>query len=200
MSGDPQSTLARHADVHLDVGVNREACPLDLVPTASTTAALAMGDALAVACYERKGLSPQEFALYHPGGRLGRKVLEVRQILHEGENLPSVPSTASVAEAVREMSAKKLGMTCVVDDLGRLAGILTDGDLRRSLLTFERPMEGGVARAMTAHPVTIGPDALATEALRVMEERKITAIPVVDGELRLVGVVHIHDLWRTELF
>jgi len=200
MSGDPQSTLARHADVHLDVGVNREACPLDLVPTASTTAALAMGDALAVACYERKGLSPQEFALYHPGGRLGRKVLEVRQIQHEGENLPSVASTASLAEAVREMSAKKLGMTCVVDDAGRLAGILTDGDLRRRLLTFERPMEGGVASAMTERPVTIGPGALASEALRVMEERKITAIPVVDGERRLVGVVHIHDLWRTELF
>jgi arabinose-5-phosphate isomerase len=200
MSGNPQSTLARHADAHLDVGVDREACPLDLVPTASTTAAMAMGDALAVACYESRGLSPQEFALYHPGGRLGRKVLEVRHLQHEGTSLPAVPVTASVAAAVLEVSAKKLGMTCVVDLDGRLAGILTDGDLRRRLLQVERPLDGGIADAMTREPVTIGPDALATEALRIMEERKITSIPVVDGDRKLLGVVQIHDLWRTELF
>lgn len=200
MSGDPHSTLARHADVHLNAGVDREACPLDLVPTASTTAAMAMGDALAVACYESKGLSPAQFALYHPGGRLGRKVLEVKHVLHGGDDLPSVPATASVAEAVAEMSAKKLGMTCVDDGHGRLVGILTDGDLRRRLLRVERPLDGGVADAMTEGPVTIGPAALATEALRIMEERKITSIPVVDESGRLLGVVQIHDLWRTELF
>ena len=200
MSGDARSTLARHADVHLQVGVDREACPLDLVPTASTTAAMAMGDALAVACYESRGLSPQQYALYHPGGRLGRRVLEVRQLQHEGSSLPSVPVTASFADAVREISAKKLGMTCVVDDAGRLAGILTDGDIRRRVLSVTRPLEGGIADAMIRQPVTIGPDALATEALRIMEEKKITSIPVVDGDRKLLGVVQIHDLWRTELF
>jgi arabinose-5-phosphate isomerase len=200
LSGGPSSTLARHADVHLDVAVDREACPLDLVPTASTTAALAMGDALAVACYERRGLSPREFALYHPGGRLGRKLIEVGQVMHAGEHLPSVGVEASVAEAVREMSAKQLGMTCVVDGAGRLVGILTDGDLRRRLLKVDRPMEGGVADALTPRPTTIAPEALATEALRIMEERKITSIPVVAREGRLMGVVQIHDLWRTELF
>jgi arabinose-5-phosphate isomerase len=159
-----------------------------------------MGDALAVACYERRGLSPREFALYHPGGRLGRKLIEVGQVMHAGERLPAVGVEASVAEAVREMSAKQLGMTCVVDGTGRLVGILTDGDLRRRLLKVERPMEGGVADALTPRPTTIGPGALATEALRIMEERKITSIPVVADEGRLMGVVQIHDLWRTELF
>ena len=200
MSGAARSTLARHADVHLLVGVDREACPLDLVPTASTTAAMAMGDALAVACYESRGLSPQQYALYHPGGRLGRRVLEVRQLQHEGNSLPSVPDTASFADALHEISAKKLGMTCVVDGAGRLAGILTDGDIRRRMLSVPKPLEGGVADAMIRQPITIGPDALATEALRIMEEKKITSIPVVDGDRKLLGVVQIHDLWRTELF
>jgi arabinose-5-phosphate isomerase len=200
LSGNPASTLAREADVHLDVAVDREACPLDLVPTASTTAALAMGDALAVACYERRGFTASDFARYHPGGRLGRKLLRVAELMHTGPGLPAVPDTHSMRETVQEMSAKRLGMTCVVDADGRLVGVVTDGDLRRLVLRSDRPLEGVVRDAMTTTPTTIESDALATEALRLMEERKITSLPVVDGERRLLGVIQIHDLWRTELF
>jgi arabinose-5-phosphate isomerase len=200
LTGDPRSTLARFADAHLDVSVAREACSLDLAPTASTTAALAMGDALAVAVYEQRGFSPSEFARFHPGGRLGRRLLQVRERMHRGPDLPAVPEEASLDEAVREMSAKGLGMTCVVDGGGALAGILTDGDLRRRMLRHPRPLEGGVAEAMTREPMTIAPDALATEALRRMEERKITSLPVVEPGGGLVGVIQIHDLWRTEMF
>ena len=200
ISGTPGSTLARHADVHLDVSVDREACPLDLVPTASTTAALAMGDALAVACYERRGMSRREFAERHPGGLLARRALEVVNLMHRGDDLPRVPADAPIADAVREMSAKRLGMTCVVDGEGRLVGVLTDGDLRRRLLRVDQPLQGSVAEAMTATPATIAPDALAGEALRILEQRKITSIPVVDDRRVLLGVIQIHDLWRTELF
>lgn len=201
MSGNPASTLARHADVHLYVGVAEEACSLDLVPTASTTAALAMGDALAVTCYERRGFSAGDFARYHPGGHLGRRLLQVAELMHTGEGVPAVGRTASMQETVEEMSAKRLGMTCVVEDGDRrLVGVLTDGDLRRLMLRVERPLEGTAGEAMTRTPATIVPEALATEALRMMEEKKITSLPVVDAERRLVGVIQIHDLWRTELF
>jgi arabinose-5-phosphate isomerase len=200
MSGDPASTLARFADVHLWVGVDREACPLDLVPTASTTAALALGDALAVAVYERRGFSPQDFARVHPGGRLGRRLVQVGQLMHRGDGLPSVREDAGMAEAVETMSAKRLGMTCVVDASGRLVGVLTDGDLRRRMLAVPRPLEGRVGEAMSRRPATIPADALAVEALRAMEERRITSLPVVDPAGLLLGVVQIHDLWRTELF
>jgi len=199
-TGHPESTLARHADVNVDVSVAREACALDLAPTASTTAALAMGDALAVACYERRGFTAKDFAHRHPGGRLGRKVTEVRELMRQGDAVPSVLSSASMADAVHEMSAKGLGMTCVVDPDNRLVGILTDGDLRRLMLHAERPLQGQVSQAMTAHPVTIAPEALAGEALRLLEDRKITALAVADANRRLVGVLQIHDLWRTQLF
>jgi arabinose-5-phosphate isomerase len=200
LTGRADSTLARHADVTLDVGVDKEACSLDLLPTASTTAALAMGDALAVACYERRGFTAEEFARFHPGGRLGREVTLVRALMHAGADLPRVAERASLREAVEEMSAKRLGMTCIVDDGGRLVGILTDGDLRRRMLRAARPLDGPVAEAMVASPQTIAPDALASEALRSMEARKITSLPVVEQGSLLVGVIQIHDLWRTELF
>ena len=200
MTGRPGSTLARYADVALDVSVPREACALDLAPTASTTAALAMGDALAVACYEARGFTAKDFARIHPAGRLGRKLVEVTELMHRGEGLPSVRDTAKLDEAVREMSAKRLGMTCVVDASGRLVGVMTDGDLRRRLLATERPLAGSVADAMTKSPVTIPPDALAGEALRILEERKITSLAVVEPGGKLVGVLQIHDLWRTQLF
>jgi arabinose-5-phosphate isomerase len=200
LTGRPGSTLARHADVALDVSVPREACALDLAPTASTTAALAMGDALAVACYEGRGFTAKDFARVHPAGRLGRKLVEVRELMHAGDDLPQVADTATLAEAVREISAKRLGMTCVVDGSGRLVGVLTDGDLRRRLLRTDRPLAGGVAEAMTTSPVTIAPDALAGEALRILEERKITSLAVVEPDRRLAGVLQIHDLWRTQLF
>ena len=200
LTGRPSSTLARYADMHVDVAVEREACALDLAPTASTTAALAMGDALAVACYERRGFTATDFAQRHPGGRLGRKVTVVSELMRQGDDVPRVSASASMADAVHEMSAKGLGMTCVVDDAGRLAGILTDGDLRRRMLTAERPLDGPVTLAMTAKPVTIAPDALAGEALRILETRKITSLAVAGADRKLVGVLQIHDLWRTQLF
>ena len=199
-TGKRDSTLARYADVNVDVSVAREACALDLAPTASTTASLAMGDALAVACYERRGFTAKDFARTHPGGRLGRKITAVRELMRQGDAVPRVAPGASMADAVREMSAKGLGMTCVVDAGGRLAGILTDGDLRRRMLQSGQPLDGAVSSAMTATPVTIGPDALAGDALRVLEDRKITALAVTEDGGRLVGVLQIHDLWRTQLF
>ena len=200
LSGDPRSTLARLSDVHLDVGVDKEACSLDLLPTASTTASLAMGDALAVACYEQRGFSPEEFARFHPGGRLGRKLLRVRELMHTGDGVPRVADSTQMADTVRELNDKKLGMVCVVDDADRLTGILTDGDLRRRTLERSDPLSGNAADAMIRAPSTIGPDALATEALHVMEEKKITSLPVLDESGKLLGVIQVHDLWRTELF
>jgi arabinose-5-phosphate isomerase len=200
LSGDPRSTLARHSDVHLNVGVSREACSMDLVPTASTTASMAMGDALAVACYEQRGFSAGDFARYHPGGRLGRKLLQVHELMHVDEHVPAVAEHAPMTEVVREMSDKGLGMTCVLDDRGHLVGVITDGDLRRLILRSGQPMEQTAADVMTRTPLTIDADALATEALRVMEERKITSLAVVAGDGRPTGVIQIHDLWRTELF
>ncbi len=200
MSGGPESTLARHADVHLDVGVRREAGSLEFVPTASTTAALAMGDALAVACYERRGFSAGDFVRYHPGGNLARKLLTIAEVMHSGDALPAVSLSTLLKETIRVMSEKRLGMTCVLNDERRLAGVVTDGDLRRFMLRAERPLEGTAGDAMTRSPVTLGPGGLATEALRLMEERRITSLPVVDEERRVLGVVHLHDLWRTQLF
>jgi arabinose-5-phosphate isomerase len=200
LTGRPDSTLARHADAHIDVAVAREACALDLAPTASTTASLAMGDALAVACYERRGFTKTDFARRHPGGRLGRKIMEVRELMRQGDAVPRVLPTAPMADAVKEMSAKGLGMTCVVDTDSRLIGILTDGDLRRRMLRSDRPLDGPVSSAMTTSPVTIAPEALAGEALRILEDRKITSLAVADAGGRLVGVLQIHDLWRTQLF
>jgi arabinose-5-phosphate isomerase len=159
-----------------------------------------MGDALAVACYEGRGFTAKDFARIHPAGRLGRKLIEVRELMHTGDDLPRVADTATLADAVREISAKRLGMTCVVDGAGRLVGVLTDGDLRRRLLRTERPLAGSVVEAMTTSPVTIAPDDLAGEALRILEERKITSLAVVEPDRRLAGVLQIHDLWRTQLF
>jgi arabinose-5-phosphate isomerase len=200
LTGDERSTLARFADVHLYVGVDREACGMDLVPTASTTAALAMGDALALAVFEYRGFSQQDFARFHPGGRLGRKLQQVGDLMHRGEGVPTVLESVDIRLAVEEMDAKKLGMTCVVDSRGRLRGILTDGDLRRRMLRTAEPLSGTAADAMTPSPITIDAEAVASEALKLMEERKITSLPVVGPDRRLTGVIQIHDLWRTELF
>ncbi len=200
MSGAPGSTLAARADAHIPVVVDTEACPLDLVPTASTTAMLAMGDALAVTCYERRGFTASDFARFHPGGRLGRRLVQVDQLMHAGASLPSAKVGADVRTAVEEMNAKGLGVVCLLDDDGRLAGILTDGDVRRLVLRSDRPLATQVRDAMTPDPSTMAPGALAAEALAVMETKKITSLPVVDDDRKLLGVVQIHDLWRTELF
>jgi arabinose-5-phosphate isomerase len=200
MTGNPESTLARHADIHLKVAIDQEACPLDLAPTASTTATLALGDALAMALLEAKGFSREDFARLHPGGGLGRKLLKVHEIMHRGEELPRVLPGASMRDAIYEMSRKRLGVTAVVDDDGRLVGCITDGDLRRLLASDEELLRRTAGERMTASPLTIEGDEPASAALHVMEERRITSLFVCTPEARLEGVVHLHDLWGLELF
>jgi arabinose-5-phosphate isomerase len=196
--GSVDSTLAHEADVVLHVGIEEEACPLGLAPTASTTAALALGDALAMALLQERGFGPEEFAGFHPRGSLGRKLLRVATVMHTGDQLPQVSSTAALREAVAEMSAKGLGMTVVRTDAGGVAGVLTDGDVRR-LMQREASLDLEVAGVMTANPACVDPDALATEALRILEEKRITCLAVTDDAGMLVGVVHLHDLWRTQM-
>jgi len=200
LTGTRDSTLARHASISLDVGIEREASPLGLVPTASTTAALAMGDALAMALVERRGFTLDDFARIHPGGRLGRKVLTAGHLMHAGDALPMVRLGSPLRDAIRVMSDKRLGMTCVAAAGGTLAGIVTDGDLRRALAGGRDLLALKVDDVMTAKPVTIGRQELAAGALRLMEARKITALVVTDPGGRIEGVLHIHDLWRTQLF
>lgn len=200
LTGVRESPLGRHAVACLDVGIEREASPLGLVPTASTTAALAMGDALAMAVMERRGFTLDDFARNHPGGRLGRRLLTVGHLMHTGDAVPSVASGTRLAEAARTMSDKRLGMTCVVDRDGALVGVVTDGDLRRSLLRSGDPRQARVDDAMTPGPATITRQELAAEALRLMESRRITSLVVVGPERRVEGVLHLHDLWRTQLF
>ncbi len=199
LTGNPASNLAQTADVHLDVSIAREACPLGLAPTASTTAALAMGDALAMALVERRGFTVEDFAVLHPGGRLGRKLLRVEDAMHAGEQVPRVAPGAPMREVLFEMTRKRLGMTTVVDGAGSLRGVISDGDLRRLMerhgnAVFDR----SAADCMTREPVTIGSRELATQALNLMEARRITALVVVEAG-RVCGVVHLHDLWQTEL-
>jgi arabinose-5-phosphate isomerase len=198
--GDPRSTLGREADVTLEAAVEKEACPLGLIPTASTTAALAVGDALAMALLEERGLSADDLAVHHPRGNLGRQLLRVHHVMHTAEGIPGVPTSATMNDVLTEMSAKGLGMTLVLDDEGRLEGVITDGDLRRLI---EEEGESALRRAaadwMTRDPVCTRADALATEALRLLEESRITSLPVIDEERRPRGVVHLHDLWRTEM-
>jgi arabinose-5-phosphate isomerase len=200
LTGTHDSTLARHAFVSLDVGIEREASPLGLVPTASTTAALAMGDALAMALVERRGFTLDDFARIHPGGRLGKKVLTAGHLMRSGDDLPVVRIGTPLRDALRVMTDKRLGMTCVVASDGALAGILTDGDLRRALARSDNPLTLKVDDAMTWKPVTISRQELAAEALRLMESRRITSLVVTGDDRRIDGVLHIHDLWRTQLF
>jgi len=197
MTGNPDSALARLADANLDVGVETEACPLDLAPTSSTTVALVMGDALAIALLEARGFSAEDFAFSHPGGALGRRLLlRVNDIMHQGREIPRVPPETTIREALLEMTAKGFGMTTVTGADGRLLGIFTDGDLRRALdrgIDFQNTR---IADFMTTRCKTFSGDALAAEALRVIEERKITALVVVDEDNRPTGVIHLHDLLR----
>ena len=198
LTGNPASTLGRQASVCLDVGVAREACPLGLAPTASTTAALAMGDALAVALLEARGFGADDFARSHPAGRLGRRLLLlVDDLLHTGSDLPVIAEGALVADALLEMSAKRLGMTAVVDADGRLSGVFTDGDLRRGLDRDIDVHQARVADAMTRDCKTVAPGTLAAEALQMMQTHKINALLVVDDQQRPVGALNIHDLLRS---
>jgi arabinose-5-phosphate isomerase len=198
ITGSPGSTLAQAADVALDCGVTEEACPLNLVPTASTSAALAMGDALAMTLLAHKGFKAEDFASLHPGGKLGKKLMRVESLMSAGEKCPMVAADMRLRDVIYEMSSKKLGMTCVVDGAGTLLGIITDGDLRRHMDAQANIFELTAAELMTRNPVVVPPATLAAEALNIMEQRKITSIVVVNGDGRTVaGVVHLHDLWRT---
>jgi arabinose-5-phosphate isomerase len=200
LTGKTDSTLAHASDVVLDVSVKEEACSLNLAPTASTTVAMAVGDALAVALLERRGFQPDDFAALHPAGRLGSKLLRVEHLMHAGESLPRVSPETMMPDVFHEMSKKGLGMTTVTEADGRLAGILTDGDLRR-LMEKHRgaTLEMRAGDCMTRGAQTIGPHVLASEALNLMEKRKITSIVVVDEVKAVLGVVHLHDLWTLEL-
>jgi arabinose-5-phosphate isomerase len=199
LTGDPSSTLARAADVTLNCGIAEEACPMNLVPTASTTAALAMGDALAMTLLVRKGFREEQFASLHPGGKLGRRLMRVEHVMHSGDGAPIVGTDTRMAEVFHEMSSKRLGMTCVVDEHRRLVGVFTDGDLRRLFSRVPNVLALTAGEAMTPRPITIARDVLAVEALKVMETHKITAVVVVSAERSVEGVVHLHDLWRTQM-
>jgi arabinose-5-phosphate isomerase len=196
MTGKPHSTLAQAADVHIDVSVEQEACPLGLAPTASTTAALAMGDALAVALLERRGFTVEDFARSHPAGSLGRLLLYVADIMHTGESIPRVEVGTLLKQTLVEMSHKGLGMTAVVDEQNRVIGIYTDGDLRRTLDRSVDIRNTSVDEVMTAGAITARGDILAAEALRIMESNRINALLIVDKEQRLVGAINMHDLLR----
>jgi arabinose-5-phosphate isomerase len=198
VTGDSESTLARAADITLNCGIAEEACPMNLAPTASTTAALALGDALAMTLLVVKGFREEDFASLHPGGKLGRQLMRVEQAMHAGDAAPIVKTSARMPEVFHEMSDKRLGMTCVVDDAGRLAGVFTDGDLRRLMEKQTNVLDLTAGQVMTANPRTIDRQLLAVEALRVMETHKITSVVVVDEARRVQGVVHLHDLWRTQ--
>ncbi|HJU24365.1 MAG TPA: KpsF/GutQ family sugar-phosphate isomerase [Casimicrobiaceae bacterium] len=201
LTGNEQSSLAQSADVHLDAAVDAEACPLGLAPTASTTAALALGDALALALLDARGFSVEDFARSHPGGALGRRLLtRVRDVMRTGDALPRVPQTASLAQAIVEMTAKGMGMTVVVDARDRIAGIFTDGDLRRSLAHVRDAESVRVADLMTRSPRTIAPDRLAADCVLLMETPpKITQLLVVDESGTLIGAVQMHDLFRARV-
>jgi arabinose-5-phosphate isomerase len=199
LTGAPRSTLAQAADVALDCRVSEEACPMNLVPTASTTAMLALGDALAMTVLVERGFQPEDFATLHPGGSLGKRLKRVEQLMHHGEQVPLVKMTTAMPDVIYEMSRKGLGMTCVVDDEGVLLGIITDGDVRRKMLAFDNVLARTAGDVMTPNPIAIGRATLAAEALNLLEHRKITALVVVDAGRRVEGVIHLHHLWRTEL-
>lgn len=198
-TGDLESTLAQAADVALDCRVSEEACPMNLVPTASTTAMLALGDALAMTVLVEKGFQPDDFASLHPGGKLGKRLRRVSQLMHHGEQIPLVRPDTPMLDVIYEMSRKGLGMTCVVGEGRELLGIITDGDVRRKMAALPNVLERTAVEVMTPNPVAISPATLAAEALNILEQRKITALVVVDDHRRVEGVVHLHDLWRTGL-
>jgi arabinose-5-phosphate isomerase len=200
MTGSSSSAVARAADVHLDVSIQNEACPLGLAPTASTTAALAMGDALSMALLEKRGFTVDDFAVLHPGGKIGRKFLRVLDLMHKDGEIPRVLPQTPMKEVLFEMTRKRLGLTTVAEADGRLRGIISDGDLRRQL---ERHGYGLLDRSaeecMTKDPILVDRGELATRALDLMESRKITALLVIDAEGRIEGVLQLHDLWKTEM-
>ncbi len=200
LTASPKSTLAQASNIVLDIAVKEEACSLNLAPTASTAAAMAMGDALAIALLERRGFKAEDFAALHPGGRLGNKLRRVESLMHQGENAPHVLPTTKMPDVIYEMSRKGLGLTAVTEANGKLLGIITDGDLRRVMQKRQENVLGlTAADCMTKNPVMLSRHELAASALRIMEEKKITSLLITDPEGKLEGVLHIHDLWTLQL-
>lgn len=200
LTGNPESTLAKFADIHLNVAVEREACPLNLAPTASTTASLAMGDALAVALLDARGFREEDFARSHPGGSLGRKLLtHVRDVMRQGDQVPKTLEGSSIKQALLEITAKRLGMTVVVNSANKVLGIFTDGDLRRLLETTSNLDELNLAKVMTPNPRVISPDVLAAEAVEMMERYRINQLVVADAKGHLVGALNMHDLFAAKI-
>ncbi|HEY2324880.1 MAG TPA: KpsF/GutQ family sugar-phosphate isomerase [Thermoanaerobaculia bacterium] len=200
ISGNPASTIAKNADYHLSAAISQEACPLGLAPTASTTATLALGDALAMALLVRKGFKEEDFAFLHPGGKLGKRFLRVADLMHRGNDVPVVEAKTLMHDAIYEMSNKGFGITAVTDADGRLAGAISDGDLRRLLQNDEQIVRKTAGESMKKNPLTIDANELASAALQIMETKKITSLFIVDGERRVEGIIHLHDLWGIELF
>ena len=201
LTANPRSTLGSASNIVLDIAVKEEACSLNLAPTASTAAAMAMGDALAISLLERRGFKEEDFAALHPGGRLGKKLRRVESLMHGGEAAPRVLPTAKMPDVIYEMSRKGLGLAAVTEADGKLLGIITDGDLRRVMQKrSENVLDLTAADCMTKNPVTLPRSELAASALRVMEEKKITSVLIVDAEGKLEGVLHVHDLWTLQLF
>lgn len=201
ITGDKNSKLAKYSDIILESKVEKEAEPIGLIPTASSTAALALGDALAVALMKKRGFSEKDFAFFHPKGQAGRKLLKVSNLMHRGGQIPRVHKSAPMREVLEEISSKKLGMSCVIDDEEKLAGIITDGDLRRKIQKYKKNFLYKTAEdCMTPDPITISKDELATRALNLMEENKITSLVVKNKSGKIEGIIHLHDLWRTEMF
>jgi arabinose-5-phosphate isomerase len=200
LTGNCHSTLARHSDVVLDVGVQKEACPLNLVPTASTTAALAMGDALAMCLMEQRGFKEEDFARLHPGGKLGKKLLKVSDLMRTGAAIPTVAVDTLMKDVIYEMSRKGIGVTSVIDHDGRVVGIISDGDLRRHLEHDDQLLTKRAHEVMTPNPKTVPAEELATKALDLMEKSRITSLLILDNDQRPKGIIHLHDLWRTEMF
>lgn len=201
LTANQRSTLATASNIVLDIAVKEEACSLNLAPTASTAAAMAMGDALAISLLERRGFKQDDFAALHPGGRLGKKLRRVESLMHRGENAPRVLPTTKMPDVIYEMSRKGLGLAAVIDANGKLLGIITDGDLRRVMQKrSENVLALSAADFMTKNPVTLPRSELAASALRVMEEKKITSVLIVDAQGKLEGVLHVHDLWTLQLF
>ncbi len=201
ITGNRRSKLAKYSDIVLEAKVEKEAEPNGLVPTASSTASLAMGDALAIALMKKKGFGKEDFVFFHPKGQVRKKLLKIKELMHKGKEIACVTATTPIKGVLEEISRKKLGMTCVVDGEKRLCGIITDGDLRRLLQKHrKRLLEKTARECMTPHPITINKDDLATEALNLMEEKKITSLIVKNNKGRVEGIIHLHDLWRTEMF
>lgn len=199
MTGSKKSTLGKAADVVIDYQVDEETYPLNLAPTASTTAALALGDALAITLLVKKGFREEDFANLHPDGTLGKKFSRVERLMHKGDHVPKVDTNTLMRDVIYEITSKALGMTCVVDVEGKLVGIITDGDLRRYMSKSHEILNSKVSEVMTAAPVTIRGSILAIEAIRIMETQKITSIIVVNENNFVDGVIHVHDLWKTEM-